>query len=100
MSTCQEDQMIYHYCSTSGFFNILRNQCLWLTEASFTNDAWENRMLDPIFEQALEDLAEGEVRRDQLDTARDLYYHHSACFIYLGCFRGRGHPAPVAVLCG
>ncbi|CDE92383.1 MULTISPECIES: DUF2971 domain-containing protein [Acidaminococcus] len=95
MSTCQEDQMIYHYCSTSGFFNILRNQCLWLTEASFTNDAWENRMLDPIFEQALEDLAEeGEVRRDQLDTARDLYYHHSACFIYLGCFSEAGDILP------
>ena len=91
MSTCQEDRKIYHYCSTSGFFNILRNQCLWLTEASFTNDAWENRMLDPVFEQALEELADdGEIERARMDTARDLYYHHSACFIYLGCFSEEG----------
>ena len=68
MSTCQEDRMIYHYCSTSGFFNILRNQCLWLTEASFTNGAWENRMLDPVFEQALTGLVEtGEIQRAQVE---------------------------------
>ena len=95
MSTCQEDRKIYHYCSTSGFFNILRNQCLWLTEASFTNDAWENRMLDPVFEQALEELADdGEIERARMDTARDLYYHHSACFIYLGCFSEEGDILP------
>lgn len=95
MSTCQEDRKIYHYCSTSGFFNILRNQCLWLTEASFTNDAWENRILDPVFEQALEELADdGEIERARMDTARDLYYHHSACFIYLGCFSEEGDILP------
>lgn len=95
MSTCQEDRMIYHYCSTSGFFNILRNQCLWLTEASFTNDAWENRMLDPVFEQALTGLVEtGEIQRDQVGTARELYYRHSACFIYLGCFSEEGDILP------
>ncbi len=87
--------MIYHYCSTSGFFNILRNQCLWLTEASFTNDAWENRMLDPVFEQALTGLVEtGEIQRTQVGTARELYYRHSACFIYLGCFSEEGDILP------
>ena len=75
--------------------NILQNQCLWLTEASFTNDAWENRMLDPIFEEALEQLTEeGEIDCSQMDLARDLYYYHSACFIYLGCFSEEGDILP------
>ncbi len=70
MSICQENRVIYHYCSVSGFMNILQNQCLWLTEASFTNDAWENRMLDPIFEEALEQLTEeGEIACGQIDLA-------------------------------
>lgn len=95
MSICQENRVIYHYCSVSGFMNILQNQCLWLTEASFTNDAWENRMLDPIFEEALEQLVEeGEIACSQMDLARDLYYHHSACFIYLGCFSEEGDILP------
>lgn len=95
MSICQQDRVIYHYCSVSGFMNILHNQCLWLTEASFTNDAWENRMLDPIFEEALDQLVEeGEIPCTQMEQARDLYYHHSACFIYLGCFSEQGDILP------
>ena len=48
-----------------------------------------------MFEQALEELADdGEIERARMDTARDLYYHHSACFIYLGCFSEEGDILP------
>lgn len=95
MSPIAEDRIIYHYCSVDGFMNIMKNRNLWLTEASFTNDAWENQILDPVFERALAELVwDGEVAQDQMAQARDLYYHHSACFIFLGCFSSEGDLLP------
>jgi hypothetical protein len=44
--------ILYHYCSTSAFFEIIRNQTIWLSSLTRSNDALEGRWLAHVFEQA------------------------------------------------
>jgi hypothetical protein len=91
MKNISPNLIIYHYCSANGFLNIIRNHCLWLSDASCTNDASENRIIDPIFENALRELkAINKIDNKKMEDSRFLYYN-TQYPVYLGCFSEEGN---------
>lgn len=82
--------MLYHYCSTESFFNILTSHCIWLSENSCTNDSYEMNMLNDVFKRALNNLEKaGEIEEKQKQKA-DNIYEGSKLFNFLGCFSKEG----------
>ena len=78
--------MLYHYCSTEGFFNILTSHCIWLSENSCTNDRYEMRMLDGVFYKALSNLTERVGLVQEQEKQAIACYEGSKMFNFLGCF--------------
>lgn len=78
--------MLYHYCSTESFVSILKTKCIWLSENSCTNDRYEMKMLDGVFDKALENLEKARTITNQQKQQAIAFYTGSRLFNFLGCF--------------
>lgn len=41
MSSSENNEVVYHYCSLETFKNIISHQCLWLCDVQKSNDSKE-----------------------------------------------------------
>lgn len=71
-------ELLYHFCNTDVFFNIIKNSTIWLSDVSKSNDYQEcvlcldlvNREMEKFFSSNAEDL---DAWKDGFDIGRQVY---------------------------
>lgn len=110
MSSSENNEVVYHYCSLETFKNIIANQCLWLCDVQKSNDSKECMALP---ERIKELTVEQKLRENYPPEQRKLFDRfinflgHSVRHTYTTCFsrkrddlnQWRGYAADGTGLC-
>lgn len=110
MSSSENNEVVYHYCSLETFKNIIANQCLWLCDVQKSNDSKEcmalpERIKELTVEQNLRETYPPEQRK--LFDRFINFLGHSVRHTYTTCFsrkrddlnQWRGYAADGTGLC-
>lgn len=89
---------LYHYTTASGLLGIIKNQCLWSTDAKYLNDFSEIKYGLQILKSTIKELTESEFSSDTqycttLQLFLDTIFQHltSSYNIYFTCFCSKGN---------
>lgn len=89
MSSSENNEVVYHYCSLETFKNIISHQCLWLCDVQKSNDSKEcmalpERIKELAIEQNLRETYPPEQRK--LFDRFINFLGHSVRHTYTTCF--------------
>jgi hypothetical protein len=78
-------RMVYHYCSSEVFFNIIQTKELWLTNSDTANDYLEKRWVRDGVSNVLRRLNTNPATEDFFYSFRQEYLSDSRP-LYMSCF--------------
>jgi hypothetical protein len=65
--------LLYHYCPTQSFHSIIKNESVWLTSLSLSNDAMEGHLARKLFLTMIQGNEHTSVERTQLEKVIKIF---------------------------
>jgi len=73
------DEILYHYCSTEAFYSIIKNRSIWLSSAAQSNDYMEGKLLFKSLREGLKSAKEYKEERNRIISLLEIVESHIFC---------------------